>query len=225
MNAIVRPSRRLAGTVSVPGDKSVSHRAALLGALADGLTEVQGFLEGEDCLGTLRAVAALGAEVARKGPGHFVIQGVRARGARASRATSSTAATPGRRCGSWSGVLAGQPFTTVLTGDESLRRRPMDRVMEPLGRMGARVVGPARRGPAAAGDRRRAAAPADPSRVAGRERPGEVGGAPGRAVRVGAGERGRARAEPRSHGADADRVRRRGPGGRRDGHRRPGPPA
>ena len=76
MNAVVRPVRRVAGTVSVPGDKSVSHRAALLGALADGLTEVQGFLEGEDCLGTLRAVAALGAEVARKGPGHFVIQGV-----------------------------------------------------------------------------------------------------------------------------------------------------
>ena len=76
MNAAVRPSPRIAGTVSVPGDKSVSHRAALFGALADGLTEVQGFLEGEDCLGTLKAVQALGAEVARKGPGHFVIQGV-----------------------------------------------------------------------------------------------------------------------------------------------------
>ena len=76
MNARVRPVRRLAGTITVPGDKSVSHRAALLGALADGPTEIQGFLEGEDCLATLRAVAALGAEVARKGPGHFVIQGV-----------------------------------------------------------------------------------------------------------------------------------------------------
>ena len=76
MNAIVRPVRRVAGTVSVPGDKSVSHRAALLGAVASGVTEVHGLLEGEDCLGTLRAVGALGAEVTRKGPGHYLVRGV-----------------------------------------------------------------------------------------------------------------------------------------------------
>jgi 3-phosphoshikimate 1-carboxyvinyltransferase len=140
VNAVVRPVRRVAGTVSVPGDKSVSHRAALLGALADGLTEVQGFLEGEDCLGTLRAVAALGAEVARKGPGHFVIQGVGLDGL-AEPGDIVDCGNSGTTARLLVGVLAGQPFATVLTGDESLRRRPMERVMEPLTRMGARVVG------------------------------------------------------------------------------------
>jgi 3-phosphoshikimate 1-carboxyvinyltransferase len=140
VNAIVRPVRRLAGTIGVPGDKSVSHRAALLGALADGPTEVQGFLEGEDCLATLRAVAALGAEVARKGPGHFVIQGVGLEGLTepSDVVDCGNAGTMARLL---AGVLAGQPFVTVLTGDESLRGRPMDRVMEPLTRMGARVLG------------------------------------------------------------------------------------
>jgi 3-phosphoshikimate 1-carboxyvinyltransferase len=140
VNAIVRPVRRIAGTIGVPGDKSVSHRAALLGALADGPTEVQGFLEGEDCLATLRAVVALGAEVARKGPGHFVIQGVGSEGLTepGDVVDCGNAGTMARLL---VGVLAGQPFVTVLTGDESLRRRPMDRVMEPLTRMGARVLG------------------------------------------------------------------------------------
>jgi len=140
MNAIVHPSRRIAGTVSVPGDKSVSHRAALLGALADGLTEVQGFLEGEDCLGTLKAVQALGAEVARKGPGHFVIQGAGLDGL-SEPGDVVDCGNSGTTVRLLVGILAGQPFATVLTGDESLRRRPMDRVVEPLSRMGARVVG------------------------------------------------------------------------------------
>ena len=140
MNAVVRPVRRVLGTISVPGDKSVSHRAALLGALADGLTEVQGFLEGEDCLGTLRAVAALGAEVTRKGPGHFVIQGAGFDGL-TEPGDVVDCGNSGTTARLLVGVLAGQPFATVLTGDESLRRRPMDRVMEPLSRMGARVIG------------------------------------------------------------------------------------
>jgi 3-phosphoshikimate 1-carboxyvinyltransferase len=140
VNAIVRPVRRVAGTVSVPGDKSVSHRAALLGAVASGVTEVHGLLEGEDCLGTLRAVGALGAEVTRKGPGHYLVRGVGLDGL--------TEPDDVIDCGNSGtavrlllGLLAGQAFTTVVTGDESLRRRPMDRVVEPLGRMGARVVG------------------------------------------------------------------------------------
>jgi 3-phosphoshikimate 1-carboxyvinyltransferase len=140
VNAIVRPARRIAGTIAVPGDKSISHRAALLGALADGLTEVQGFLEGEDCLGTLRAVTALGAEVARKGPGHFVIQGVGWEGL-TEPADVVDCGNSGTTARLLLGVLAGQPFATVLTGDESLRGRPMNRVIGPLTRMGARVVG------------------------------------------------------------------------------------
>ena len=140
MNAIVHPVRRLAGTISVPGDKSVSHRAALLAAVADGVTEVQGFLEGEDCLGTLRAVSALGAEVTRKGPGHFVIQGVGLDGL-GEPSDIVDCGNSGTTVRLLLGVLAGQPFATVVTGDESLRRRPMERVMEPLARMGAQTVG------------------------------------------------------------------------------------
>lgn len=140
MNAIVRPTRRLAGTVSVPGDKSISHRAALLGAVAIGATEIHDFLEGDDCLGTLRAVAALGADVTRKGPGHYVIQGVGLEGL-TEPADVIDCGNSGTTARLLLGLVAGQPFATILTGDESLRRRPMDRVVEPIGRMGARVVG------------------------------------------------------------------------------------
>jgi 3-phosphoshikimate 1-carboxyvinyltransferase len=136
----VRPVRRLGGEVEVPGDKSVSHRAALLGALAEGVSEVQGYLEAEDCLRTLAAVQALGAEVTRKGPGHYRI----ASGGR----TALTEPADVIDCGNsgttarlLAGVLAGQPFWTMLTGDASLRRRPMGRIAEPLRAMGASIVG------------------------------------------------------------------------------------
>ena len=72
----VRPVPRLAGSAEVPGDKSVSHRAALLGALADGATEIHGYLEAEDCLRTITAVQAMGAAVTRKAPGHYRIDGM-----------------------------------------------------------------------------------------------------------------------------------------------------
>ncbi|HSE96225.1 MAG TPA: 3-phosphoshikimate 1-carboxyvinyltransferase [Methylomirabilota bacterium] len=140
MNALVRPVRRVAGTVSVPGDKSVSHRAALLGAVASGVTEVHGFLEGEDCLGTLRAVGALGAEVARKGPGHYLVRGVGLDGL-TEPGDVIDCGNSGTTVRLLLGLLAGQPFTAIVTGDESLRRRPMDRVVEPLGRMGAQALG------------------------------------------------------------------------------------
>ncbi|HYE90371.1 MAG TPA: hypothetical protein VEA38_05085, partial [Terriglobales bacterium] len=80
MRLRVRPVTRLAGTARVPGDKSISHRSALFGAIADGVTEVEGFLEAEDCLRTLTAVEAMGADVTRKGPGQYRIAGTGARG-------------------------------------------------------------------------------------------------------------------------------------------------
>jgi 3-phosphoshikimate 1-carboxyvinyltransferase len=136
----VRPAPRLSGSTHVPGDKSISHRAALLGALADGTTEIHGYLEAEDCLRTITAVQALGAEVTRKAAGHYRINGAGRHGLRE--------ATDVVDCGNSGtsarllvGVLAGQPFWTMLTGDESLRTRPMARVAEPLRRMGAAVVG------------------------------------------------------------------------------------
>jgi 3-phosphoshikimate 1-carboxyvinyltransferase len=136
----VRPVGRLQGTVDVPGDKSISHRAALLGALGAGRTEVQGFLEGEDCLRTLAAVRALGSEVTRKGPGHYLIDGPGLDGL-AEPEDVIDCGNSGTTARLLAGVLAGQPFWTVLTGDASLRRRPMGRVAEPLRRMGASVVG------------------------------------------------------------------------------------
>jgi 3-phosphoshikimate 1-carboxyvinyltransferase len=132
--------RRLAGTVAVPGDKSVSHRAALLGALAEGVTEVEGYLEGEDCLRTLTAIQMMGVEVTRKGPGHYRIAGAGLDGLQEP-GNVVDCGNSGTTARLLIGVLAGQPFWTLLTGDDSLRRRPMKRVVEPLARMGATIVG------------------------------------------------------------------------------------
>lgn len=140
MRVVVRPPRALRGTVEVPGDKSVSHRAAILGALATGPTEISGFLEAEDCLGTLRALGALGVEVTRKGPGQYRVGGVGLLGLQEPDNVLDCG-NSGTTARLLLGVLAGQPFWSVLTGDDSLRRRPMGRVTEPLGQMGATVVG------------------------------------------------------------------------------------
>ena len=136
----VRPVARLTGTADVPGDKSISHRAALLGALAEGPTEIHGYLEAEDCLRTIAAVQALGADVTRKGPGHYRIGGAGLQGLQEP-GDVIDCGNSGTTARLLLGVLAGQSFWTILTGDESLRRRPMGRVTGPLGRMGATVVG------------------------------------------------------------------------------------
>jgi 3-phosphoshikimate 1-carboxyvinyltransferase len=140
VNFRVRPVRRLSGSVEVPGDKSISHRAALLGALADGVTEVQGYLEGEDCLRTLTAIQMMGVEVTKKGPGHYRIAGA-GRDGLVEPGDVVDCGNSGTTARLLIGLVAGQPFWTLLTGDESLRRRPMKRVAEPLARMGATIVG------------------------------------------------------------------------------------
>ncbi|MGH7353906.1 MAG: 3-phosphoshikimate 1-carboxyvinyltransferase [Candidatus Rokuibacteriota bacterium] len=136
----VRPVRRLSGHATVPGDKSISHRAALLGAIAEGATEINGYLEGEDCLRTIAAVEAMGADVTRKGPGHYRIVGAGLRGL-TEPGDILDCGNSGTAARLLIGLLAGQPFCTFLTGDESMRRRPMGRVAEPLRRMGATIVG------------------------------------------------------------------------------------
>lgn len=136
----VRPVRRLVGHAPVPGDKSVSHRAALLAALAEGATDIDGYLEGEDCLRTMAAVEALGCDVTRKGPGQYRLVGAGLRGLHEP-ADVVDCGNSGTTARLLLGVLAGQPFWTLLTGDASLRRRPMERVAEPLRTMGATVVG------------------------------------------------------------------------------------
>jgi 3-phosphoshikimate 1-carboxyvinyltransferase len=140
VNFRVRPVRRLSGECEVPGDKSISHRAALLGALAEGPTEVQGYLEGEDCLRTITAIQMMGVDVTKKGPGHYRIAGAGLRGL-VEPADIIDCGNSGTTARLLVGFVAGQPFWTLLTGDESLRRRPMKRVAEPLTRMGATIVG------------------------------------------------------------------------------------
>jgi 3-phosphoshikimate 1-carboxyvinyltransferase len=136
----VRPVARLAGDADVPGDKSISHRAALLGGLARGVTEIEGYLEAEDCQRTIAALEALGVDVTRKGPGHYRILGAGRRGLQEP-ADVLDCGNSGTTTRLLLGVLAGQAFWTFLTGDASLRQRPMGRVAEPLARMGATVVG------------------------------------------------------------------------------------
>jgi 3-phosphoshikimate 1-carboxyvinyltransferase len=151
----ITPVGRLLGSVEVPGDKSISHRAALFGAFAHGRTEISGFLEGEDCLRTLKAVRQLGAEVTTKGPGQYLVDGAGLTGF-GEPSDVVDCGNSGTAARLLIGVLAGQPFWTVLTGDESLRSRPMGRVAEPLRLMGATIVGRdgGKRLPLAVGGRR-----------------------------------------------------------------------
>jgi len=140
MKMRVRPPKRLGGRVEVPGDKSISHRAALMGAIASGRTEITGFLEGEDCLHTLKALEKLGAAVTRKGPGHYLVDGVGPGGFHEADDIIDCG-NSGTMARLLLGVLAGQPFWTFLTGDDSMRSRPMKRVADPLSSMGATFVG------------------------------------------------------------------------------------
>ncbi len=140
MRVVVRSARGVLGTLQVPGDKSISHRAALVGALASGPTEVSGFLEAEDCLNTLRALGALGVEVTRKEPGQYRIDGVGPEGLEEPDRVLDCG-NSGTSARLLLGLLAAQPFWSILTGDDSLRRRPMERVTLPLRQMGATVVG------------------------------------------------------------------------------------
>jgi 3-phosphoshikimate 1-carboxyvinyltransferase len=142
MNLIVRPHREpLHGAASVPGDKSVSHRALLFGALAEGETTVNGFLAGEDCHATMKAVQALGVTVLPgaspetltvRSPGYAAFQ---------EPADIIDCGNSGTTMRLLLGLLAARPFAVTLTGDATLRRRPMARVGKPLQQMGARILG------------------------------------------------------------------------------------
>ena len=134
----VSPGGQLVGRLRVPGDKSISHRAVMLSALAEGTTEIHGFLEGEDALATLAALQAMG--IPARGPenGRLVIEGRSLQGLQIP-PDPLYLGNSGTSMRLLCGLLAGQRFDSVLTGDVSLSRRPMRRVTEPLARMGARV--------------------------------------------------------------------------------------
>lgn len=133
---LIGPGDPVGGVLRVPGDKSISHRAVLLGALAGGVSEVHGFLESEDCRATAAAVQALGAGVERSG-GALRIRG--AAGRLAPPRADVDLGNSGTGLRLLAGVVAGQRLDCVLTGDASLRSRPMRRIAEPLIRMGAEV--------------------------------------------------------------------------------------
>ncbi|MGQ9824063.1 MAG: 3-phosphoshikimate 1-carboxyvinyltransferase [Desulfotomaculales bacterium] len=141
MSWLVKPARSLRGIISVPGDKSISHRAVMLGALAEGETRIENFLAGEDCLATVRCFRELGVEISGPGEQNTVV--VYGRGPQGLKEPSNVleAANSGTTLRLLTGILAGLPFFSVLTGDSSLRSRPMGRVVAPLREMGAQIWG------------------------------------------------------------------------------------
>lgn len=143
--AVAPSSRPLAGRLSLPGDKSISHRAVILGALADGVTEVQNLLEGEDVLSTIGIFRDLGVKIVRTGPGRWRVYGVGLHGLKASRRLLDCG-NSGTTLRLLTGLLAAFPFESRLTGDASLGSRPMGRVIQPLQKMGAAIHEVHRRG-------------------------------------------------------------------------------
>ena len=131
-----QPAEGLSGTVRIPGDKSMSHRALMLGLLAVGETRITGLLEGEDVLNTAEACRQLGAEVQRGENGQWTVWG-RGLGGLTEPADVLDLGNSGTAARLLLGILAGHPLFAVMTGDGSLRRRPMNRVTDPLGQMGA----------------------------------------------------------------------------------------
>ena len=133
----IQEGNGLKGEITVPGDKSMSHRAIMLASLADGKSEISGFLEGEDCLATIEVFQKMGVIISRRN-GKFLVEGKGLKGLKdpASHLDFRNSGTSVRLC---SGVLATQEFSSTLIGDSSLSSRPMLRITEPLGLMGANI--------------------------------------------------------------------------------------
>jgi 3-phosphoshikimate 1-carboxyvinyltransferase len=134
----VAPGGAVSGQITVPGDKSISHRALMLGAIATGETHVRGFLAGEDCLATLSALGSLGVRIERPAATEVHVHGVGLEGLQASAAPLDMG-NAGTAMRLMMGLLAPQRFDSTLVGDASLMRRPMERVAVPLQMMGARI--------------------------------------------------------------------------------------
>jgi 3-phosphoshikimate 1-carboxyvinyltransferase len=135
----VAPGGSVAGTLAIPGDKSISHRALMLGSIAEGQTEIAGFLAGEDCLATARALGALGVRIEWPAATQVRVHGVGMEGLRGAAAPLDMG-NAGTAMRLMMGLLAGQPFASTLIGDASLMRRPMERVAAPLRLMGASIA-------------------------------------------------------------------------------------
>ncbi len=135
---IASPGQPLRGELTIPGDKSVSHRAIMFAALADGVSRIDGFLEGEDTRATAAIFQKLGVRIETPSPSRRIVHGVGVDGLKAA-AGELDCGNAGTGMRLLAGLLAAQPFDSVLIGDESLSRRPMRRITGPLARMGARI--------------------------------------------------------------------------------------
>ena len=139
LNYHVEPGGVLAGSLRVPGDKSISHRSIMLGSVAEGVTEISGFLEGEDTLATMNALRAMGVRIDGPAQGKVQVHGAGLRGLKVPKKVLDCG-NSGTSMRLLCGLLAGQSFNCELTGDDSLRQRPMQRVSAPLREMGADIV-------------------------------------------------------------------------------------
>lgn len=139
-NRTIKPTQSLHGEISVPGDKSISHRSIMLGSLAEGTTWVSGFLMGEDNLSTWKAFESMGVTLRQTGPDSLEIEGVGLNGL-VEPSNVIDCGNSGTTMRLMSGLMAGQNFFSVLTGDKYLRQRPMKRIVTPLAVMGARIWG------------------------------------------------------------------------------------
>lgn len=142
----IRPQNQITGTITVPGDKSISHRSIMLGSLADGVTHVRGFLQGEDALATLQAFADMGVKIERDGD-KVTIHGVGIDGLQAPKEPLYMG-NSGTSMRLLAGILSAQKFDSVMTGDVSLSKRPMERVAKPLRDMGAVIQSTGEKGTA-----------------------------------------------------------------------------
>jgi 3-phosphoshikimate 1-carboxyvinyltransferase len=137
-NFDLQPATRVSGVIAVPGDKSISHRALMLSGIAEGTSRVSGFLASEDCLATLTAMRALGVRIDQSGPTDVTVHGAGLRGLKAA-GKPLDMGNAGTAMRLFTGLLAAQSFGSQLIGDESLMKRPMERVAKPLREMGADV--------------------------------------------------------------------------------------
>lgn len=139
MRQVILSPPHLEGVITPPGDKSISHRVAIFNSLAKGVARITNFAPGQDCAATLRCLRALGVSIEQDGPDTLTVYG--RGGALDEPADVLNAGNSGTTMRLLAGVLAGQPFLSILTGDRSLRSRPMDRVIKPLVEMGAQIWG------------------------------------------------------------------------------------
>lgn len=140
MNAKINPISKIRGEIGVPGDKSMSHRAVVFGSISEGETRISGFLKSDDCLRTINAFKLMGIEISEDSTGKIILQGKGLRGLKEP-ADIIDCGNSGTTMRLLAGLLSGQNFMSILTGDNSLRSRPMNRIITPLREMGTMILG------------------------------------------------------------------------------------